>query len=281
MIANASSEALANFHSPPEGSAAFLDRQWAANSDNPELVLGTYSGGGQTVATLLIAMEEYRQGILMLLKAERMLALPAMNCVRAIHDATLRACSLTDPRLSSTDRLARCAADFIHRVQGGVPVLEAFRLMGDDEEDLRAATEKRGGVIELFRSIGLLVKVKANGQAQNVHWPGGKVANIEIKTTDLSLEHAPSTHYAWNLNSGATHSNPWLLHGLHGSRDEILEFSIAPLLDISDTLVRNVMGYVGLPFQPLLKTTHLQRLALTRRDDEGPYTDHVYYHEQA
>lgn len=144
MIAKASAEALASFHSPPEGSAAFRDRQWAANSDNPELVLGTYSCGGQTVATLLIAMEEYRQGILVLLEAEKMLALPAMNCVRAIHDATLRACSLTDPRLSSTDRLARCAADFIHRVQGGVPALEAFRLMGDDEEDLRVATEKRG-----------------------------------------------------------------------------------------------------------------------------------------
>lgn len=281
MIAKASTEALASFHSPPEGSAAFLDRQWAGDSNHPELVLGTYSCGGQTVATLLIAMEEYRQGLRVLLNAEKMLALPSMNCVRAIHDATLRMCSLTDPKLSSTDRLARCAADFIHRIQGGVPALEAFRLMGDDEEDLRVATEKRGGVVELFRSIGLLVKVKSNGQAQNVQWPGGKVANVEIKTTDLSLEHAPYTHYAWNLNSGAAHSNPWLVHGLHGSWDEMLLFSIAPLLDISDALVRNLMGYVGLPFEPVLKATHMQRLALTQRDSVGPYTDHVYYHEQA
>lgn len=281
MIAKASAEALASFHSPPEGSAAFLDRQWAGDSNHPELVLGTYSCGGQTVATLLIAMEEYRQGLRVLLNAEKMLALPSMNCVRAIHDATLRMCSLTDPKLSSTDRLARCAADFIHRIQGGVPALEAFRLMGDDEEDLRVATEKRGGVVELFRSIGLLVKVKSNGQAQNVQWPGGKVANVEIKTTDLSLEHAPYTHYAWNLNSGAAHSNPWLVHGLHGSWDEMLLFSIAPLLDISDALVRNLLGYVGLPFEPFLKATHMQRLALTQRDSVGPYTDHVYYHEQA
>jgi hypothetical protein len=222
-------------------------------------------------------MEEYRQGLLMLLKAEKMLALPAMNCVRAIHDATLRACSLTDPKLSSADRLARCAADFIFRIQGGVPALEAFRQMGDDEEDLRVATEKRGGVVELFRSIGLLVKVKSNGQAQNVQWVGGKVANVEIKTTDLSREYAPDTHYAWSLNSGAAHSNPWLLHGLHGSWEEMLVVSVAPLLDISDALVRNLMGYVGLPYEPLLKATHLQRLALTQRDNQGPYTDHMYY----
>lgn len=281
MVAKASAEALASFHSPSEGSVAFRDRQWAGNCNRPELVLSTYSCGGQTVATLLIAMEEYRQGLLMLLSAEKMLALPVMNCVRAIHDATLRTCSLTDPKLSSTDRLARCAADFIHRIQGGLPALEALRLVGDDEEDLRVATEKRGGVVELFRSIGLLVKLKSNGQAQNVQWPGGKVANVEIKSTDLSLEHAPYTHYAWNLNSGATHSNPWLLHGLHGSRDEMLEFSIGPLLDISDALIRNLMGYVGLPVEHLLKATHMQRLALTQRDSVGPYTDHVYYNEQA
>ncbi|WP_104045139.1 hypothetical protein [Arthrobacter sp. ZGTC412] len=280
MIAKASAQALVSFHAPPEGSAAARGRQWAADSDHPELVIGTYSCGGQTVATLLIAMEEYRQGLLVLLKAEKMLALPIMNCVRAIHDATLRTCSLADPKLSSADRLARCAADFIHRIQGGVPALEAFRLMGDDEDDLRVATEKRGGVVELFRSIGLLVKLKSNGQAQNVQWPGGKAANVEIKTTDLSLEHAPHTHYAWNLNSGATHSNPWLLHGLHGSWDEMLVVSIAPLLDISDALVRNLMGYVGLPFDPLLQATHVQRLALTQRDSEGPYTDHVYYYGQ-
>lgn len=280
MIAKASAEALASFHSPPEGSAAFLDRQWASDSNHPELVLGAYSCGGQTVATLLLAMEEYRQGLRVLLNAEKMLALPAMNCVRAIHDATLRMCSLTDPKLSSTDRLARCAADFIHRIQGGVPALEAFRLLGDDEDDLRVATEKRGGVVELFRSIGLLVKVKSNGQAQNVQWPGGKVANVEVKTTDLSLEHAPYAHYAWNLNSGAAHSNTWLVHGLHGSWDEMLLFSIAPLLDISDALVRNLMGFVGLPFEPLLRATHMQRLALTQRDSVGPYTDHVFYHAQ-
>ena len=99
MIQSATKDVLKNFASTPVGSAAMQDRQWAKQTHDAELVQGAYISAAESVATLLQTMEEYRQAILALLADSKMLPHPIMSCVRAIHDAALRICSLSDPTI--------------------------------------------------------------------------------------------------------------------------------------------------------------------------------------
>lgn len=281
-LAKLTNEALSNFASPPGGSPAAKDQIWAAQAKDTELTRGTYTAAAHSVANLLQSMEEYRHGILALLSSDRMLALPTMNCARAIYDAALRVCYLTDPEISSSERLARSAADFLAGIQGGIPVLSSMdEPMGDGPSDLLRVQASREGAITLFRSIDLSVKVNAHtGQAQNVRCEG-IVANVDLKTTDLSLYYTPDIDFSCKLNSGATHSSRWLSSGLDGPWNVLLVSMIFPLLDISDALTRNLLGYVGLPTETIHKTTHMRRcLLLDRCDVPPPYNDHVDYSQR-
>lgn len=281
MIVGTAKDAFENFTSPQAGSPAMRDRQWAGQTDDAELVEGAYFSSAESVATLLQTMEEYRQAILALLAEDKMLPHPIMSCVRAIHDAALRICSLADPTISPQERLARSAADFLAKVQGGIPVLHLLEgLMDDGRGDLQRVQEARTGAIDLFREMGLKVQVNpSTGQAQNVRC-GDKAANVDVKSTDLSLKYTPTVHFAWGLNSGATHSNIWVTHGLSGPWTQMLVSMVFPLLDISDALTTNLLGYVGLPSAETHKATHLRRVMLLQKTGvPGPYSDFRAYAE--
>lgn len=128
--------------------------------------------------------------------------------------------------------------------------------MDDGRGDLARVTEARTGAIDLFRKIGLEVQVKeSTGQAQNVRYED-KVANVDVKSTDLSRKYTPAVHFAWGLNSDATHSNIWVTHGLSGPWTQLLVSMVFPLLDISDALTTNLLGYVGLSATEIHKGTH-------------------------
>jgi hypothetical protein len=207
-----------------------------------------------------------------------MLPLPAMNCVRAIHDASLRICSLVEPGISAEARLACSAADFLATVQGGIPLLRIFNESLGGRGDLQRGLKGRDGAVEHFIGVGLEVKLNGKGDALHVRC-GGSVANINVKSTDLSLKYTPR-HYAWGLNSGATHSSPWLMHGLSGPWSQMLVSMISPLLDISDALATNLLGYVGLPSDEVRRSTHTRRLLLVDRygRDGRPFVHHETYH---
>ncbi|MDJ0314037.1 hypothetical protein [Arthrobacter sp. H35-D1] len=278
-LAKLSGEVLTSFANPLGDSPAAKDRTWAAQTEHVELTQGAYTAAAQSVATLLQSIEEYLQGILALLSSDQMLALPTMNCVRAIHDAALRVCSLVDPQISSQERLARSAADFLAGIQGGIPVLLTLKdALGDSTGDLQRVRTSREGAIALFRSIGLTVKVNdSTGQVQNVRCED-KISNVDLKTTDLSLKYTPDIDFSWKMNSGATHSCRWLSNGLDGPWPVLLTSMIFPLLDISDALTTNLLGYVGLPTGAIHKDTHMRRCFLMGRIGVSqPYSDHVEY----
>jgi hypothetical protein len=279
-IAAVADQALECFVEPPAGSAALRDREWADQSEHRDLVLGVFAESVGTVALLLSAIDEHRQGIIALLDGDKKLALPAMNCVRAIHDAALRICLLTDLGISPQARLVRSAADFLAKVQGGIPILQIFDGILGDRGDLQRGKDGRDGAVEHFRSIGLEVQVNINGDAKNVRC-GHAVANVNVKSTELSLKYTPRIHYAWGLNSGATHSNPWLTYGLSGPWSQMLVSLASPLLDISDALATNLLGYVGLSAEGVHRTTHTRRLMLTDRygRDGRPFVDHKTYRQ--
>jgi hypothetical protein len=270
-VATAATQALDILGSPPAGSPASRDQEWARQHEHSDTVVAAFAESVGTVAALLAAADEYSRGIVALLDDDQMLALPAMNCVRAIHDASLRMCSLADPGIAAEARLARCAADFLATVQGGIPLLRIFNNSLEDRGDLQKALKGRDGAVEHFVGIGLEVKLNGNGDAINVRC-GNNLANVNVKSTDLSLKYTPLVHYAWGLNSGATHSSSWLTHGLSGPWSQLLVSMISPLLDISDALATNLLGYVGLPADELLRSTHTRRLVLMDRygRDERP-----------
>jgi hypothetical protein len=278
-IAVAATQALDRFGNPPAGSAALRDQEWAQQHRHKDTVTAAFAESAGTVASLLAAADEYSRGIMALLDDDQMLALPAMNCVRAIHDASLRICWLVDPGISAEARLARSAADFLATVQGGIPVLRIFNQSLGDRGDLQRGLKGRDGAVKHFVGVGLEVKLKENGDAIHVRC-GNNVANVNVKSTDLSLTYTPLIHYAWGLNSGATHSNPWLTHGLSGPWSQILVSMISPLLDISDALASNLLGYVGLPADEVHRSTHTRRLLLTDRygRDGRPFVHHETYH---
>jgi hypothetical protein len=278
-VAAAATQALEGFGTPPAGSAALRDQEWAGKHEHKETVVGAFAESVGTVASLLAAADEYSRGIMALVDDDRMLALPAMSCVRAIHDASLRICSLADPGISAEARLARSAADFLATVQGGIPLLRIVNESFGDGGDLQRGMNGRDGAVEHFVGIGLEVKLNGKGDATNVRC-GHDVANVNVKSTDLSLMYTPRIHYAWGLNSGATHSNPWLTHGLSGPWSQILVSVITPLLDISDALATNLLGYVGLPADEVHRSTHTRRLLLMDRfgRDGRPFVHHEEYH---
>lgn len=277
-VAAAANEAFASLGTPPAGSPALRDREWAERSAHKDTVLGAFVEAAGTVASLLVAADEYRQGIIALMDEGKILALPAMNCVRAIHDASLRICSLTDPAISPQARLARSAAAFLAMVQGGIPVLQSLDGFIGDNGDLQRGREGRDGAVEHFRSIGMEVKVNAAGQAQNVRCDG-EVANVEVKGTELSIKYTPRIHYAWGLNSGATHSNRWLTNGLTGPYPQMVVSMVFPILDISDVLATNVLGYAGLSAERVHRSTHTRRILLMDRTglDARPFVDYATY----
>jgi hypothetical protein len=279
-IVAAANEAFKSLGTPLAGSPALRDREWAELSEHKDTVLGAFVEAAGTVASLLVAADEYRQGIIALMDEDKILALPAMNCVRAIHDASLRICSLTDPGISPQARLARSAATFLAMVQGGIPILHSLDGLLSDKGDLQRGRDGRDGAVEHFRSIGLQVKVnEKTGQAQNVRCDG-EVANVEVKGTELSLKYTPRIHYAWGLNSGATHSNPWLTNGLRGPYSQMLVSMVFPVLDMSDILAANLLGYAGLPAEGVHQSTHTRRIMLMDRTglDARPFVDYATYH---
>ncbi|MCU1555522.1 MAG: hypothetical protein JWM13_3008 [Arthrobacter sp.] len=278
-IAAAATQALDSYGNPAAGSAAFRDQEWARQHEHKDAVVAAFAESAGTVASLLAAADEYCRGIMALLDDDQMLPLPAMNCVRAIHDASLRICSLVEPGISAEARLACSAADFLATVQGGIPLLRIFNESLGGRGDLQRGLKGRDGAVEHFIGVGLEVKLNGKGDALHVRC-GGSVANINVKSTDLSLKYTPRIHYAWGLNSGATHSSPWLMHGLSGPWSQMLVSMISPLLDISDALATNLLGYVGLPSDEVRRSTHTRRLLLVDRygRDGRPFVHHETYH---
>jgi hypothetical protein len=278
-IAAAATQARDSFGDPPAGSAALRDQEWARQHEHKDTVVAAFAESAGTVASLLSAADEYSRGIMALLDDDRMLALPAMSCVRAIHDASLRICSLVDPGISAEARLTRLAADFLATVQGGIPLLRIFNESLGDSGDLQRGLNGRDGAVEHFVGVGLEVKLKRNGDAIYVRC-GTNVADVNVKSTELSLTYTPRIHYAWGLNSGATHSNPWLTQGFSGPWPQMLVSMISQLLDISDALATNLLGYVGLPADEVHRCTHTRRLLLMDRygRDGRPFVHHETYH---
>lgn len=264
MLLEASKEAFANFKDPAPGTPIFRDREWIANGVQSELLSGVLEHGAQSVATFMLSADEHRYGIEAIISTVERHPLPAMTCARALHESALMACWLSDPTISTEERLARSSAQFLSGVQGGLPVLDKFTGDIRDEAEIEQVRQKREGAIEFLQGMGMEIRIReSTGQALNVQY-GGYVANVVPKVTELSARYTPEAHHMWSINSGAAHSNSWMIRGLYGQWATVLSSLLLPILDVSDALVDNLFGYVGMGTEEPKKLTHQRRMALLR-----------------
>lgn len=271
---------LDEISSPRVTSPAFGDQQWMEIGIHSDSIKGIFIYASETVTGLIKSCEQYSLATIALLEGDARLILPIMSCARAVHDAVLRICWLVDPSVSSEERFVRSAADFLAKVQGGIPVLRSVEpLVNGGSTRLAEGMESRNGAIDHMRHIGLQVKVnESSGQAQNVRW-GDYTASVGLKITDLSVKYTPKIQYAWLLNSGATHSSSWLTEGIDGTWEKVLSNTVFPLLDVSDALAASLLGYVDNPVGLMRYRTHLRRISLmTYGNFSGPYSDVRAYH---
>lgn len=273
-VGRSAASAFTQFASPSPGSVGFLDRQWASSQNNV-LVQGLFDMTSVGIGELLGTMGEYVRAIGELLESQHALDLPIMSCARSLHETALIICWLTDPDITPSTRFGRVVAFHMGSAQGAVPVVDTMPM----PDNLRATEKKRligerDKCIHMLQSLGFEVKINQNdGQAQNVRYGDGKVANIALKTTELAALYTPDISWAWTVNSGATHSKPWLARSLEGARSSTLFQAAYPLLDISNVLCQSLLGYVGQSADEAHRATRTRRIALIQaveRDYDTP-----------
>nr|WP_176705538.1 hypothetical protein [Arthrobacter sp.] len=237
-----------------------------------ELVASTYMMGIEAALALLNSAYQQSQALQVLLDSGRKLPLPAMGNVRAIHEVVLSLCWLYDPKVAAQERIVRSAALFLQAVQGGIPILKGFTVNITGSQRITTAMESRDGAIAALGSIGMVVKRKADdsGTAQNVRW-GDYIANVVLKATDLSQKYAPKSHHVYAINSGAVHSQSWLTESMTPSWEVSLRSIVLPLFDLSDSMVGNLFGYLGLNADELYRNTHTRRIALMQDATEDGF----------
>jgi len=107
-----------------------------------------------------------------------------------------------------------------------------------------------------------------------------------MNATDASRRYTPGIHYIWTTGSGATHSRLWFTSGLEGPWDQLVVMIASPLLDMSDALIDNALGYVSLDPTEYHRRTHLRRQALLGRarqlgDTTQGYADYAAQRDAA
>lgn len=260
-------EALTAFAVLRTGSPRAADAEWLRREPHGDELDGLLGFAANDVATLLRAADEQVRAIEVVLNADEMLPLPAMTLARAVHEAVVYVCWLTDAALTPAERVARAAAIALATAQGGHEVLPV--IPSDTAEEAARVREGFTGLQKLVERWGVTVtRPKESEYASSVTYAGHKVP-LKINATAASERYTPGTHYLWVTGSGATHARGWFTRGLDGPWENIVVMVTMPLLDLSDALIDAIHGYVGLDAGPLHVRTHVRRTVLIERFRPG------------
>ncbi len=227
-----------------------------------EAVQGVLDSGVEHVAGFLKSACEHVIAMERLFTDDaELLPLPAFSLARSVQEAALLACWLADPAASPERRAARAAAVLLGWPTGTARTLAQFPV----EQRQRLERAKQAGSL-------LVAHLEANGfrigrdakrpeKLLNVS-RGSATVNIEFNATDAAAKYTPGSKYSWSIGSGASHSQPWLTKGIEGDGWLVVSSVLAPVLDVSDALVDNVLGYVGIDPSRQHEATHLRRRAV-------------------
>ena len=271
------SEALEAFKAPDGGSPRAADLAWIAGRRWAvrERLTAVLDSAAFDVQEILRSAHEHVQAIETLLGADEMLPIPAMTLVRSIHESVLTICWLTDPLLAPAERLTRVAALRLTQSQGSHRTIGNFpeNLQGDSERVRRAMDDTQ----RYLNKAGFVLGFGKAGGPYALSVSHGDVAtSLKMNATAASRRYTPGIHYIWTTGSGATHSRLWFTSGLEGPWAQLVVMIASPLLDMSDALIDNALGYVSLDPTECHRRTHLRRQALLGRARHLGDTTHGY-----
>jgi hypothetical protein len=251
---------------PVPDSPRGLDVAWMRDrpsQDQRERLEAVAAGGVHDVAGILLSASEHVQAVEAVFSAKAMLPIPALTLARAVQEASILFCYLTDPTVPPPMRLARVAALRMHTAQENQ---KTQRLFGDavKPELARDAAEGVEGLQQYLGDAGFGLRYDKDGRYVTSLVCDGHRAPVTPKTTELSARYISAAHNSWVIGSGATHSRTWLTQGLEGSWLMLSAAVVLPLLDVADALADALCGYVGRDAASLHRKAHLRRLALLR-----------------
>lgn len=240
------------------------DSARAAGNDGAIAAVGW---GSEHVQRWAFSVQDHADTLLLLLRHQRLLPLPAWTVARAIFEAVLQTCWLLDAEVSSEERIARAATVLPASLNESIALLERF---GRSQEEIE---EKRQTRVELervlirdgFRIDRALDKKGRPTDAIGRVWFGGKSASTRNNITQLALKYMPDDPWLYGLLSGAAHSKPWLLSGLSDDTDETVRSLVMPLLPMSDAYTRAWCDYFALDAEPHLRARRTRLVAMLER----------------
>jgi len=260
-------DALKAYLVPIPGSPRAADVDWLMEQpkDRRDPLKAVAHAALEEVAELMRVTRENIVGLEALLAADELLPIPSMTLVRSVHEAVVMACALCDPIATPSLRMARGAAGSLHAVQESHKVLTT--VPGDHSDKLTETANALTGMQDWCQEAGfkLTFSPKAPGiYLENVRYEG-MVANLIPNTTLYVETYTPGTKHNWAIGSGASHTRRWLTAGMEGPAGEVVAGVVAPIFDMIDALLHNVLGYVGLCADGYHQKTHVRRVAILGR----------------
>lgn len=238
------------------------DNARAAGNDGATAAVAWGSGHVQRWA---FSVRDHADALLLLLRHQRLLPLPAWTLARAIFEAVLQTCWLLDAEVSSEARIARAASVLPGSLNESIVLLQRFGRSQEEEIEEKRQTRaelERVLTCDGFRVDHVLDKKGRPTDAIGRVWFGGESASTRNNMTQLALKYMPEDPWVYGLLSGAAHSKPWLLTGLSDDTDETIRSLVMPLLPMSDAYTRAWCGYFALDAEPYLRARRPRLVAL-------------------
>ena len=251
---------------PPANSVARADLDFMRTAKAAEDLEGLRWWAARSVSLDLHAAEEHARGLReVLASTDEMMPLPAMSLARSSGEAMLHTCWLLDSATTREERLARWCGRLLHDTQEPLATVLQFGFEASQAE-VGDTTEARALAQNLMKRAGFELETRKDSHGeltQTVTYAGAR-SRLSPRVdqsvgTYVPIAEAPA---CWTVWSGAAHSRGWMVAGLEGDGYTIVASIVAPLLDISDALIRALTKYFGLEARPLLGKTHQRRTAV-------------------
>ncbi len=197
---------------------------------------------------------------------EHLDSLPCMTLSRTILEVVLQACRLVDARAESDTRVARWAASQLYASQETVAMLEQFPPAPDLPDELPRFVKYREEDKRLLAKAGFRLTPKKGERLHDtakVEW-GSACVSVKEGTDQQVARYFPEVAYLWKLTSGATHGLDYA-DTFHEDDADVANTVVTTLLSVSDALVIELGGYLGMPVRDVLVETHHRRARLLQQ----------------
>jgi len=133
-----------------------------------------------------------------------------MTLARAVLDAAVQFCFLTDCDTDASTRLIRSAAVLLDSAREEVTAARHMRqsvvpgIVGDTAEAQKELEAQ-------ISSVGIEIRKPDKGRV-TLCWPNGRPVNLGVSVTAEQEKYIPDVEASYRVGSGASHAMEWMLH---------------------------------------------------------------------